>query len=156
MKYAMYLLTLYLFTLTVGHTAPAHAQIPVAQETPLVNQYVADSYEQRSPAWWNALGRQLTLPLDVPYDQVQEVALQNIIFFATHHREKVKLDDAVPHLLAIYQHHEHTEFRMMALVALHAIGNEDAMRQLNQFVKAESSDRVRHVTLAALQDHYHR
>jgi len=57
----------------------------------------------------------------------------------------VKLRDAGPHLLGIYRRHEHVEFRMMALAALHAIGDEDAMQQRNRFVREEPSDRVRHV-----------
>ena len=154
MKYiGMYLLV---FTLGLVFTARAGAQVPVTHELPLVNQYIADSYEHRSAAWWNALGRQLTLSIDVPYEQVQETALQNIIFFATRHGEKVKLNDAASILLAVYQHHDQVAFRMMALAALHAIGDEDAMQTLNRAVEEEASDRVRHVTVAALHDHYHR
>ena len=154
MKYiGMYLLV---FTLGLVFPARAGAQVPVTQDQPLVNQYIADSYEHRSAAWWNALGRQLTLSVDVPYAQVRETALQNIIFFATHHGEKVKLNDAAPTLLAIYQHHDQVAFRMMALAALHAIGDEDAMQTLNRIVEDEASDRVRHVTAAALHDHYYR
>lgn len=152
MKYAMVLLV---FTLGLVVSPRANAQVPVAENTPLVNQYVADSYEHRSAAWWNALGRQLTLTLDVPYDQVQEAALQNVIFFATQHREKVTLNDAAPKLLEVYLKHERVAFRMMALAALHAIGDEDAMQTLNQVVRQEASERVRHVTVAALHDHYH-
>ena len=149
---------LYLLIFTLGLLLPArtYAQVPTAQETPLVNQYIADTYEQRSPAWWNALGRQLTLLLDVPYDQVNTATLQNVIFFATHHREKVQLNDAAPRLLDVYRKHEQAAFRMMALAALHAIGDEGAMQQLNRVVEREPSDRVRRATLAALNDHYHR
>ena len=154
MKYiGMYLLV---FTLGLVFPARANAQVPVTQDTPLINQYIADAYEQRSAAWWNALGRQLTLSVDIPYEQVKETALQNIIFFATHHGEKVKLNDAAPTLLTIYQHHDQVAFRMMALAALHAIGDESTMQRLNQIVEQEASDRVRHVTVAALHDHYHR
>ena len=154
MKYiAMYLL---IATLGLMFPARANAQVPVVDNTPLVNQYVADSYEHRSDAWWNALGRQLTLTLDGPYDQIEEAALQNVIFFAVHHREKVKLNDAAAKLLEVYRKHEQVAFRMMALAALHAIGDEDAMQKLNQIVRSETSDRVRRVTVAALHDHYYR
>ena len=154
MKYiGMYLLV---FTLGLVFPARANAQVPVTQDQPLVNQYIADSYEHRSATWWNALGRQLTLSVDVPYEQVQETALQNIIFFATHHGTKVKLGDAAPALLAVYQHHDQVSFRIMALAALHAIGDEDAMQTLNRIVAEEASAKVRHVTVAALYDHYYR
>ena len=154
MKYiGMYLL---MFILSLVFPARANAQVPVTQDMPLVNQYIADSYEHRSAAWWNALGRQLTLSVDVPAEQIEEAALQNIIFFATHHGEKVKLSDAVPALLAVYRNHDQVAVRIMALAALHAIGDEGAMQQLYRIVEDETSDRVRHVTTAALQDHYHR
>ena len=154
MKYGV--LVLLIFTLGLVLPTRADAQVPVADDIPLVNQYVADSYEHRSTAWWNALGRQLTLTLDGPYDQVHEAALQNVIFFATRYREKVRLNDAAPKLLDIYRKHERVGFRMMALAALHAIGDEDAMQKLNRMVEAETSDRVRRVTVAALHDHYYR
>ncbi len=182
MKYiAMYLL---IFTLTLVAPAPAHAQVscvtvtkknlparahaqmcgPVTQGTSLanrqdtlqVNPYIAGSYERRSKAWWNTLEHQLTLSLDVPYEQVEETALQNIIFFATHHGEKVKLNDAAARLLGIYRNHDQVTYRIMALAALHAIGDESAMQQLNQIVEDEASNRVRHVAIAALHDHYYR
>ncbi len=154
MKYiGMYLL---MFILSLLFPARANAQVPVTQDVPLINQYIADSYEHRSATWWNALGRQLTLSVDVPYEQVQETALQNIIFFATHHGEKVKLNDAAARLLGIYQHHDQEAFRIMALAALHAIGDESTMQKLQRIVEEEASDRVRHVTVAALHDHYYR
>ncbi len=75
---------------------------------------------------------------------------------ATHHREKVKLNDAASLLLGIYQQRDKPAFRMMALAALHAIGDAQTMQTLNQIVQDEQSDRVRRITLAALHDHYHR
>jgi Na+-transporting methylmalonyl-CoA/oxaloacetate decarboxylase gamma subunit len=67
----------------------------------------------------------------------------------------VNLNDAAPKLLEVYLKHERVAFRMMALAALHAIGDEDAMQTLNQVVRQEASERVRRVTVAALHDHYH-
>ena len=46
--------------------------------------------------------------------------------------------------------------RETILAALHAIGEESTMQTLNQIVRGEASDRVRHVTVAVLHDHYHR
>ena len=46
MKYiGMYLLV---FTLGLVFPARAGAQVPVTQDQPLVNQYIADSYEHRN------------------------------------------------------------------------------------------------------------
>ena len=121
-----------------------------------VDQYVADSYEKRSKAWWKALERQLTLAVDMPYEQVSEVTLKNIIFFATHHSDKVKLDRVAPRLLEVYRERDAVGYRMMAVAALHAIGNEGSMQQLNQIVANETEGMVRNVTIAALNDHYGR
>ncbi len=146
---------LFLLALALVGVRPAYAQTPVEAATPLVNQYVADSYEQRSAAWWNALGRQLTLSVDVPLEQVRPATLQNLIFFATHHRKKVKLNDAAPRLLDVYRNHEQEAFRIMALAALHAIADEAAMQKLYGALPYEHSNRVRRLTVAALNDHYH-
>ena len=70
-------------------TMTAVAQTPVKPGTPLVNEYVADANPDRSEVWWNALGRQLTLMAGMPDDGIVETTLQNIIFFATNHIEKV-------------------------------------------------------------------
>jgi len=143
-----------LLVLLLPFARPAVGQVSLAGNYNLVNAYVTDSYEQRSKAWWNALGRQLTLLIDVPYEQVNEPALQNIIFFAANHSEKVRLNDAVPKLTEIYLHHENVSYRMMALAALHAIGDEKTIHQLERTVRKEPSERIRKMTLAVLKDYY--
>ena len=145
---------LFFFALPLLWAVPAQAQVPASVDTPLVNQYIEESYAERSPAWWSALGRQLTLLVDRPHDQIDEAALQNIIFFATHFGDKVMLNDAAPNLVSIYREHEDARFRIMALVALHAMGDADAMRVLYRHVREESDDRLRRMTVAALNDHY--
>ncbi|ARA94556.1 MAG: hypothetical protein D6685_17270 [Bacteroidetes bacterium] len=132
---------------------PAAAQTPASQ-IPLVDEYLADAYAERSPSWWNALSRQLVLSLDKPVTQVDQQTLQNIIFFATNHADKVRLDGATQPLLWIYRTHPDDSYRLMALAALHAIGDENAMYRLYQHVERETSERVRKSTIAALNDYY--
>lgn len=146
--------TLALFALLLLGATPAQAQVPTTPEPALVNQHIADTYAERSPAWWNALGRQLTLTLDKPHAQVEVHALQNVIFFATHYRAQVKLNDAAPKLIEIYRWHPEREFRLMALAALHAIGDERAMETLGELLRREPNGPVRRLTVAALNDHY--
>lgn len=143
-----------LYTLLLLFSWPTQAQVPVAADTPLVNQFIDDHYAQRSPAWWNALGRQLTLLLDKPVEQVDVAALQNVIYFATHHRDKVLLNDASPKLMAIYLEHEQAATRTMALAALHAIGDAEAMAKLRRHVPTEQNAWLKRRTIAALNDHY--
>ena len=139
---------------TLLAATPATAQVEVAPQTPLVNQYIADTYAQRSTAWWDALGRQLTLQLDAPVDQVDPVALQNIIFFANLHGDKVDLQSATPKLMTIYRQHSSEQIRMMALAALHGIGDEGAMQVLMREAAAEDTSRLQRMTLAVLTDFY--
>ena len=131
--------------------AGASAQTPISPSTPLVNEYVEDTDIVRSEAWWNALGRQLALEVDVSDDKLDVSALQNIIFFASHHRDRVNLRDATPRLVEIYREHDNDAFRLMAVAALDAIGDARALRSIKPMLLEEESERVRHVTIAALE-----
>lgn len=132
----------------------AHAQVPVYNEEAYVNQYVTNADAPRRASWWNALGRQLTNRVDKPYQEISSAELQNIIFFATHYKDRVKLTDAVPALLDIFQNHEDPQFRLMSAVALHAIGDRKGMVRLSTLVDDEPNDRVRRFTKNALNDYF--
>ncbi len=132
----------------------AAAQIPVPAEVPLVNQYIADTFEQRSPAWWNALESQLLLMLDRPVEQVDENVLRNVIFFAHNHSERLQLGKASTKLLKIYKDREDTGYRILALAALHAVGGEEELREAYRIARAENSERIFRMTRAALADLY--
>src|SRR5690606_3343233 len=110
--------------------------------------------QQYSSAWWNALGRQLTLSIDVPVEEVDDASLQNIIYFATHFRKEVRLNDAVPYLSNILKEHPKVEVRIMAGVALHAIHSATAIEALREALPNESSERVRKLARAAVADYY--
>ncbi len=132
----------------------ATGQIPVPAEVPLVNQYIADTFEQRSDAWWKALESQLLLMLDRPVDRVNEIVLRNIIFFGHSHSDKLDLRAASPKLLEIYKHCQDTGYRMLALSALHAVGGEEQLREAFRIARAEDSERIFKMTRAALADLY--
>ncbi|GAB5518035.1 MAG: hypothetical protein RhofKO_02860 [Rhodothermales bacterium] len=140
--------------LTLGLPLASQAQALVEPETPLVNQYIADSYQPRSDAWWDALSQQLAAPVQDEAMKVDEASLRNIIFFASHHGDKVTLDDTVLSLVEIYRSHADDRFRMLALVALHAIGDKNGMYRVYQSIKQEPSERVRRLSKAAVKDYY--
>lgn len=146
---------LLLFAIVLGPVV-ARAQVPVTPEVPLVNQYIQDSYLDRTNAWWNALGRQLTLMVDVPAGEVDERSLQNIIFFATNHKARVNLNEAAPRLLNIYSNHPDTRYRMLALAGLHAIGDTDSLKKAFRIARRQDSERIRKMARAALADLYRR
>ncbi len=130
------------------------AQVPIDEGKPLVNEYIEKGFEQQSRTWWKALGSQLVLTLDRPVDRVAEVSLQNVIYFATNHRDRVDLADAAPLLMNIYRNHDLIGFRMMALSALHAIGDEAYLREAYVLARRDDSGRVRKMARAALADVY--
>lgn len=138
----------------VGLLLPLHAAAQSPTPSPLADQYVADAYAERSPAWWDTLSRQLVVALDRPMLRIDQKALQNVIFFATNHPDKVELEGATQSLLWIYRAHPEDSHRLMALAALHAIGDREAMYRVYQLVERETSERVRRITAAALYDHY--
>jgi hypothetical protein len=144
-------IALFMTMIVLGLTTGAEAQIRVPAEEPLVNQYVSDGYVQRTQSWWNLLGRQLTYSLDKSYEDISARELQNIVFFAYHHGEKVHLLDSIPTLMDIYRHHENEQFRIMAVAALDAIGDKAALKELQRLVKQEPSKRVQKITRAALK-----
>lgn len=136
--------------------APAAAQSPVPDVAPYVNQYIATSGEaEYGNAWWDALASELVLAVAAPEGgEVSETALQNVIFFAQMHGKRLELKPAVPYLLELYRSADKEGTRIMALAALHAIGNRAAMDDLRQGVAFESSPRVKKLTVAALSEYY--
>ena len=129
--------------------APSHAQIPVENELNMVDEYLVDLTQDHSNAWWNALGRQLALTVDKPHEEVAEASLQNIIYFATHHSDRIKLEDANPKLLAVYRSHNDAGMRALTLAAIHAIGSEAAIADAYALSTRDRSPLARHIGKAA-------
>ena len=146
------LLSITLLIATIS--TPAMAQTLVPSSEPMVNEFIENHETPRSQAWWNALGRQLTLTLDRPVTEVKEVDLQNVIYFATHFRKQVKLKDASSLLMGIYEMHPDEDYRIMALAAMSAISDHGSMAQLKEKLAAEESERVKRLTIAALVSYY--
>ncbi len=152
MKRVMLLLTLFAALLMTPRFSLA--QVPMAEASPLVDVYLDDTYTTRSRAWWRALEQQLVLSLQFTDAATREKAMQNIIYFATHHGDKVNLRKAAPPLLTLYRYGGDSNVRVLALTALHAIGDDAAMRELFREVRHEESEWVRRMTIAALVDYF--
>ncbi|MEZ4701646.1 MAG: hypothetical protein R2834_15010 [Rhodothermales bacterium] len=147
-KLPLYLLAFSIFAL------PAAAQSLVPDVEPYVNQYITEATGDYSPQWWNALSSELVLALTSSTVQDEQVALQNIIFFAEMHGKRLNLKPAVPHLLSLYRDGATEGTRIMALAALSAIGSHTAMSELREEVAYEASPRVKKLTVAALAEYY--
>ena len=130
------------------------AQVSVNTHEPLINQYVENNDVTHKASWWNLLGRQLSHSIDKPSSEVSVGELQNIIYFASNHKDKVKLNDAIPGLLDVFKNHEDEQYRLMAVAAINAIGNRSAMLALKKAANAEASPRVKKIADAAVNNYF--
>ena len=107
-----------------------------------------------TPREWKQLRAELITTLRSGRDAAWEDAAQQVIYLAFYYRDKIKLAHTSAPLLDSYILDRSEQHRIMALAALHAIGDHDAMAHLAQRVRLEGSPRVRRLTVAALADHY--
>lgn len=147
MKSVLTSLLILLMMIILVPTAQAQAEgMPkVSEEAPLIT----------SPTWTANFGKQTALQLRSKNEAIREQALINLIMIANHPRHNVNLRPAISGLQRIYERGRREEYRLMALVALHAIGDADSMSYLAEQVQHwERSDRVRKLTYAILADYY--
>lgn len=108
------------------------------------------------PVWVQHFGDQLGQDLDSPVETIRHQALQHTAYFASFYGAQLDLTATLPRLLEIYQRDENEACRLLAVAAIHAIGDEAAMREVRKMtgVLKDPSMRVQLVTLAALADYY--
>jgi HEAT repeat protein len=126
----------------------------IALTVPIASSRAQSPLDSKSPEWWHAFGKQLVASLDSPIAKIQEQALSQIIFYAAHYPGKMDLDPATPKILEVFKNDNKVARRTLALMALHAIGDEQGMRRLNTLVRYETSPRVETLTRAVLADYY--
>ena len=140
MKLLKTFMSAFVFTLALALPFQANAQ--------------SDSFDQRSSAWWNALELQLASSLDQSIDQIQDETLQHIVFFASNYSDRLDLSEVTPRLLDLYANDTNEARRTMAIVALHAIGNDFSMKRLAELAETEPAGSVRNITMAVLADYF--
>lgn len=117
-----------------------------------------DSTIARVPVWAQHLGEQLDTELASPSEDVRRAALQHTAYFASFYGDALDLTATLPELLEIYRSADDEQSRLLAVAALHAIGDESAMQELRNSVDLDfdGGDRMRlqFVTMAALADYY--
>ena len=126
----------------------------IALAVPFQTNAQSNPYQDKSDAWWSALEQQLTESLDADVDQVQDETLQHIIFFASNYSENIDLSEVTPKLLDVYVNESNDARRTMAIVALHAIGNDLSMRRLAELAENEPAGSIRNITMAVLADYF--
>lgn len=121
-----------------------------------VESTFTQQYDQWTARQWKALRKQLLQSLKAPAEQADPTVLQNVIYFATYFADEIRIDRAAPRILEIYRTHPQPEVRLMALSALHALGDPETMVRLARIVPFEEAGTVRHVGIAAVSDYYQR
>ena len=127
--------------------------VPVMAEIGLEDLSTTD-LSNMSSAWWKSLIKQHARLLRSSDEQRKAQALKNLIFFAKTYPETGRFKHATSRLYKIYRSDENEAYRIMALAALHAIGDERIMERFREDVSVEKSERVRRYTLYALADYY--
>ena len=115
---------------------------------------VLSSTSNVSDSWIKNTDRQFATSLKSRDEAVLEQALQNVIHIATFQGEKFTFKKAVSPLLNVYIFDKEEDHRLMALSALHAIGDTYGMQRLRELVNDDSSERIRRLTRRALADYY--
>ena len=105
-----------------------------------------------SEAWFAEIDRQYATALKDA--ESREQALQEVIYIATRFSEKGTFNKVVAPLVGVYIFDKNKNHRLMALSALHAIGDKYGMQRLRELVNDEPSEQVRRLTRRALSDYY--
>lgn len=115
---------------------------------------VAEYYDQWTPRQWNRLEKQLLTSLRAPVQEIDQTVLQNVIYFETHYPEAMQLERGAQRLLRLYRQHPDAQIRILAISALHAVSEPEAMASLAGTIRHEKSPIARHVGTAAVVDFY--
>ena len=111
------------------------------------------SFPTVSEAWVEHVDQQFALSLKSPIEAVRQQTLQDVIYIAHYHRDKVTLKKVVSPLLNIYLFDKDERYRIMAIAALCALDDPYGMQRLREEVSSVRSERVKQLTLAALADY---
>lgn len=100
------------------------------------------------------IDRQYAASLKSSDAAVREQAMQDVILIASLHGDKITFEKVVSPLLNVYIFDKDANYRLMALAALHAIGDPYGMQRLRELANDDSSERVRRLTHRALANYY--
>lgn len=113
---------------------------------------VANVWAQ-SGVWTQTLGHQLAQNIESESRPMKSRAIQQAQHFATY-RNDANLKAAVPALVRVYRYDPDPKFRLAAVSALHAIGNDAGMQAVRAALSRQTDQRVQMVSIAALRDHF--
>lgn len=100
-----------------------------------------------------SLGTQLAIELESGSTAARAQTLHQIVETASFHKE-FDLSAAVPSLEEVYRTDPDARYRLMALAALHTIGDRGGMRSVRTNVKDQTDRRVQVASIAAVCDYF--
>ncbi len=106
-----------------------------------------------APTGDSATVSQLVRMLVAPVDAQRDRAFQQVVQLA-YYRPEVDLRPAVPVLVDIYNNDPQKKYRLAAVTALYAIGDEAGLQQVRERVLQEPSLFVQYISLKVLLAHY--
>ncbi len=103
------------------------------------------------------IAAQLTVQLNSPHEGVRETTIRNIITLAEREgSQQVDLKGTTRGLLHIFQTEENEKLRLMAVQALHSIGDSRAMSSLHRLLRQDGlKDRADQFALYAIAAQKH-
>jgi hypothetical protein len=125
--------------------AVSHADLGVPRVADLSN--ASFPVETLTRSQWREIGKQMRSHLRSADLAAREEGLRTAIHLATFFPEQVNCRRAVPELIDIYLFDRNDALRTMAVAALHAIGNREAVAIMAERVRYERSPLVKHVTM---------
>lgn len=139
----------------IGFT-PVAAQIS-SDTAPQAQQVQDTQWPQPDSVWAVLFEKQMNELLSEPDAHRQDEAMRFIIHFAgvTNQQGEAVFDfrSAAPRLLTIFRTEDDPSRRILALSALHAIGDESSMQTLAEWVPREQSERIRRHAIYVLNAH---
>lgn len=132
----------------------ARVEAPSPERTAATPVDVLSTRETVSEAWFNEVEQGYAATLKDTEAPGRVKTMQEIIFIARHFSDKVQFTEVISPLLNIYIFDKNEGHRLMALSALHTIGDGYGMQRLRELAKDEPSERVRRLTHRALADYY--
>lgn len=109
-------------------------------------------YSQWTPQQWKKLETQLVRSLGGRVDQVDPTVIQNVIYFAAHYPDAMRLERTAGRLFRVFERHDDPQVRLLALSALHHVSEPMTMERLAEVIRYEESETIRHVGIAAVAE----
>lgn len=103
---------------------------------------------------WKELCKDVTESVRTSDGKAWERAVQDVIYLSFFYPDEIRFKKANLPLFYDYVLGRDEQHRIMALAALHGIGDRNTMSQVAQRVRLERSPRVKHLAAAAVIDHF--